>query len=272
MIVLLLSVGMVAFSPVAAIDIPYHHTWIDMTNGAFWSNLSSGGLNQSYYVKYDSGGNQIHITNSPLVSAGQVNHNYTASGSESGTFYLADNGGRGFNDDLVLMVAVQHPVPSGFSLGINASGYRWQPTAVLNQVPAKSDLHYVNGAVNQYFTASNFSEYTSQDQKPNSVAGYDIFDGQGTSTDPSYDVSFIDLNLGDLGSNYTVKYADSLINNGTVKVDYNVTGLTSGGEDIPLAYNVYAWCNQSNAGKGISWTNALSTTGASGLDINNPYE
>jgi len=258
LVTLLLSIGLVGLCPVSATEISgYHHVWLDMTNGAFWSNLSSGNANQSYYFKFDGGGlNAEHISASPLQSNGQYNH-----GSTTGTFYITDTGGRGFNDDIILAVAAYQP-SSDFSLGIDASGYRWQPTAVTNQVPAQSSLVRVNHSVNQIFTASNFSEYGPQYWRPCSSSGYVNFNGQNDQT--AYSLSFIDLKVGNLGINSTVKYADSLIDNGSVKVTYNVT------DGVPVAFNAYAWCNQSNQGKGVSWTNALTGTG-SGWDVNSIY-
>lgn len=266
LVTLLLTVGLVGLNPVGA-SVPiggYHHVWIDMTNGAFWSNLSSNNANQSYYFKFDGGGlNAAHISTSPLQSNGQYNHVYSSGGSSTGTFYITDTGGRGFNDDIILAVAASNP--TNLNLGIDASGYRWQPTAVTNQVPAQSALHRINNSVNQYFTASNFSEYNPQAYRPCSSDLYPNFNGQDAA-DPYY-LSFIDLKVGDLGINSTVKYADSLIDNGSVKVTYNASGLSS---TDSLAFNAYSWCNQSNQGKGVSWTNALTGTG-SGWDVNNPY-
>lgn len=256
LVTLLLSIGLVGLCPVSAAEIPdYHHVWLDMTNGAFWSNLSSNNANQSYYFKFDGGGlNSAHITASPLQSYGQFNH-----GGTSGTFYITDTGGRGFNDDIILVVAAADP---DINLGIDASGYRWQPTAVMNQVPAQANLVRVDHSVNQYFTSSNFSQYDPQSWRPCS-SEYINFYNQAYDPTPYY-LSFIDLKVGNLGINSTVTYADSLIDNGSVKVTYNVT------DDVPVAFNAYAWCNQSNQGKGVSWTNAL-TTGGSGWDVNSPY-
>lgn len=255
LVTLLLSVGLVSLCPVSATVIPdNHHVWIDMTNGAYWSNLSAG--NASYYFKFDGGGlNSAHITASPLQPYGQFNH-----GGTTGTFYITDTGGRGFNDDIILAVAAADP---DINLGIDASGYRWQPTTVVNQVPAQGDLVRVNHSVNQIFTSSDFSQYGPQFWRPCSSADYINFNMQGSDTTPYY-LSFIDLKVGNLGINSTVKYADSLIDNGSVKVTYNVT------DGVPVAFNAYAWCNQSNQGKGVSWTNALAT-GGSGWDVNSPY-
>ncbi len=269
LVALLLSVGLVSLCPVSATVIPdNHHVWIDMTNGAYWSNLSAG--NASYYFKFDGGGlNALHITSSPLVPYGDCQYNWSSSGSESGTFYITDTGGRGFNDDIVLMVSVGTGYnPSTFNLGIDASGYRWQPTAVKNQVPAYGDLVRVDDSVNQYFTSANFTEYDAQYWKPYTTAGYQTFFDQSSSTTP-YNVSFIDLKVGNLGLNSTVKYADSLIDNGSVKVTYNITGL--GSDNVPVAFNAYAWCNQSNQGNGISWTNDVTSSVRNGLNINNPF-
>jgi hypothetical protein len=267
LVTLLLTVGLVSLCPVSATVIPnYHQVWLNMENGAYWSNLSTGDLsNPSYYFKLSGGGlNALHMTSSTSSPYGQVTHQGAKGDTDSGTFYITDTGGRGFNDDIILMVAVEDQgtgVPENLNLGINASGYRWQPTAVLQQIPAQSDVHYIPGAVDQYFDASNFATYGYQTWKPCTSSGYRV---DASNSGANYWLGFIDLNVGDLGLNTTVKYADSLIDNGAVKVTYNVTGLNGAN----LAFNGYGWCNQSNQGKGVSWTNDLTSSAASGWDIN----
>ena len=272
MIALLLSIGLVGFFPVSADGIPdNHHVWLEMTNGARFSDLSSGGVNDSYYFKFDGGGlNALHITNSSLLPYGQLNSKVSTSGSADGTFYISDTGGRGFDDDIILMVAVKNGYDtSAFNLHINASGYQWDPTPVLNQIPDQEDVHHFNGTVDEDFTAANFTTYDAQYWKPYTTADYPLFANQYDT--PAYNLSFIDLKVGALGLNTTTHYSDFLLNNGTVKVDYSVTGLeTSGVGQTPMAFNAYAWCNQSNQDKGVSWTNDLTGT-VSGWEFNSPY-
>ncbi|MBP1928147.1 hypothetical protein J2741_000694 [Methanolinea mesophila] len=264
------AIGMIAalflvstlIGPVTAADPidPYKHVWLEMTNGARFADLSSGGANQSYYFKFDGGGlNAMHISNSSDLPFGQV----TTDAPTSGTFYITDTGGRGFNDDIILMVAVQDPLPSGLNIHINASGYRWEPTAVLNEIPDEEDLTYYAGSVDEDFTVDNFTLYGTQDWKPCSSEYYPLF--VDLEPDTVYYLAFIDLKVGNLGLNSTTGYSESLIDKGSVNVTYEITG--TNGENI--AFNAYGWCNQSNQGKGVSWTNALTGTGASAWEVNN---
>ncbi len=101
------------------------------------------------YIKFDGGGlNALHVSTNPFEPYGQV----TTSTEQSGTFYFSDTGGRGFFDDLILMVAVNGEVPENFKVHVRSSGYRWAPTGELNQPPAPADLTYLDGAIDETFT------------------------------------------------------------------------------------------------------------------------
>jgi hypothetical protein len=216
------------------------------------------------YIKFDGGGlNALHISSNPLEPYGQV----TTSTEQSGTFYFSDTGGRGFFDDLILMVAVNGEVPDNFTLHVRSSGYQWTPTPLLNQPPAETDLTYVSGAIDETFTRDQFA-YGPQSWKPagdNSPMNYPIFYGQDTS-DPNTrsKLIFIDLKVGALGPNSGLK---NLTDNGFAKIEYSVENL-----DTYAAFNAYGWCNQSNQGKGITWTNQLMGPGSSGYTVlGTPY-
>ena len=88
-------------------------------NGAKYDDYDNG----TYYIKFnDPGGgvNALHITTDPNTPAGQV----TYTEDQSGVFYVSDTGGRGFEDDAVLMVAVSGTIPDDFELQIKSSGYK----------------------------------------------------------------------------------------------------------------------------------------------------
>ncbi len=216
------------------------------------------------YIKFDGGGlNALHISTNPFEPYGQV----TTSTEQSGTFYFSDTGGRGFFDDLILMVAVNGEVPDNFRVHVRSSGYQWTPMGELNQPPAPSDLTYVSGAIDDTFTKDQFA-YGPQSWKPagdNSPMNYPIFYGQDPR-DPNTraKVMFIDLRVGALGPNSGLK---NLTDNGFAKIEYSVENL-----DTYAAFNAYGWCNQSNQGKGITWTNMLSGAGSSGYTVlGTPY-
>lgn len=249
--------------PVAAEEIdPYKHVWLEMTNGARFADLSSGGVNQSYYFKFDgTGTNALHISNSSGLPYGQV----TTDAPTSGVFYITDTGGRGYHDDVILMVAVNGTIPEDFNLHIESSGYTWTPT-VDGAIPAEGVPQFQVNIVNGDFGPEEFTAY-SQIWKPCSSENYQIYNTQNVSdTDNKFTLMFIDLKAGVLGLNAISQYEDPLIYNGAVKVNYTFSNL----ETLPAAFNAYGWCNQSNQDRGVSWTNKLDGTssGTSGWDLN----
>jgi PGF-CTERM protein len=65
----------------------------------------------------------------------------------------------------------------------------------------------------------------------------------------TFDLVFIDLNVGVLCLDGDLI---DLTDSGAVKIEYSFENLHSF-----AAFNAYAWCNQSNRGKGVFWTNRL---------------
>ncbi|MBP1928145.1 hypothetical protein J2741_000692 [Methanolinea mesophila] len=250
-LLLLLSLGgsAASASDVAGIILPdYHHIDITLAHNA-----------GSNYIKFDGGGlNALHLTTSPSEPYGQV----TTTQSESGTFYVSDTGGRGFFDDLILMVAVRGDVPDDYSVRIRASGYRWTPTPVLNMPPTADNVSYAYASIDDTFTASDFI-YGPQSWRPYNGPDYPFYNGQDLSaSDETFRFMFIDLNVGAIGPNSQLP---GLTDNGMAKIEYQITG-----EPCFTVFNVYGWCNQSNQGKGISWTNdvdGLSQSGVSGYSV-----
>jgi hypothetical protein len=222
-----------------------HHFDITMAHGA-----------GTKYIKFDGGGvNALHITTNPDDPYGQV----TTTEEGSAEFFLSDTGGRGFFDDMILMVAVKGEIPDDFSLQVKTSGYRWTPTEVLNVPPAEENITYIEGSVDDTFTKEDFL-YGPQSWKPagnNDPMNYPIYFEQDMS-DPSnqFHIMFIDLNAGLLGPNSLLT---GLTDNGMIRLEYSIDN-----PGAMVAFNIYGWCNQSNQGRGISWTNRMSGEGSSG--------
>jgi len=253
-VILVLLVALIA-APAAAADFggitlpDYKHIDITMANGG------------DKYIKFDGGGlNALHITTDPSERYGQV----TETSTQSGTFYFSDTGGRGFFDDLILMVAVQGEVPDNFKLHVRASGYQWTPTPVLNQPPTMEEIAYSEGFTDRAFTKSDFI-YAPQTWKPCREANYPIYYGQDMSKNNPEDrfhIMFVDLGVGAIGPN---SFLDGLTDSGCAKIEYSFENM-----ETFAAFNAYGWCNQSNQGKGISWSNDLtgfSETGISGYSV-----
>ncbi len=196
--------------PVAAADIggitlpDYKHIDITMANGG------------EKYVKFDGGGlNALHITTDPSEPYGQV----TDTDTQAGTFYFSDTGGRGFFDDLILMVAVQGQVPEDFKVHVRASGYQWTPTGELNQPPTTDEIAYAESATDRTFTRSDFI-YEPQIWRPCREADYPIYYGQDMSRNNPEDrfhIMFIDLGIGAIGQN---SYLNGLTDEGCARIEY----------------------------------------------------
>jgi hypothetical protein len=222
-----------------------------------------GGPDGSYYIKADGGGlNELHISNSSALADvfGQVTRVETSSNSPSGAFYLTNTGGRGYSDDMILLLSVAGPVSNDFSVTVKSSGYNWTPPTVNGTTP--TDIAYTGG-MQETFTKEDFL-YGPHTYKPGpgtlGTWSLPFYSGQNTS-DPataSY-LMFIDLYAGNLkASAYP-----GLIDNGATKVEFSFTGLYS-----DVAFNMYGWGLATNQGEGISWTNRTDgTTGLSGYSI-----
>lgn len=217
------------------------------------------GPNGTYYIKADGGGmNQLHITNNMSNAYGQVTVKNSTSTDSSGVFYITTTGGRGYNDEIILLLSVKGPISDNFSLHITSSGYTWMVTG---SMPTITTNNYITG-INETFTKSDF-QYGPQIWKPGPGGNgiipswtLPLYYGQNTS-DPSTAqyLMFIDLYVGNINS--------APIDNGQVKVEYSFTGMTS-----IAAFNAYAWCGGSNQGQGISWAQQTSGISSSGYTVN----
>jgi hypothetical protein len=75
--------------------------------------------NNTYYLKFEKAGgglNSMHITADPRSLSGEV----TQTGNQTGTFYVSFTGDR-FQDDLLLLVAVNGNIGSNFQLNLKSS-------------------------------------------------------------------------------------------------------------------------------------------------------
>ena len=144
------------------------------------------GPNNTYQIS-GGGTNQLHITTDPIFyGGGQV----TTSNSQSGVFYITTTGGRGSNDNLILLVAVKGPIPNNFALNIVSSGYVWTPGSA-------NDDDYVNGALNETFTSADFL-YGPQSLRPVGGTMDVIYNGENTSNPSSAEyLMFVNLDVGD---------------------------------------------------------------------------
>ena len=220
-----------------------------------------------YYIRADGGGlNSMHITTDPAIPLGQVTSLDTASSSPSGTFYITDTGGRGFTDNIILLLSVKGPINDNFSVTITSNGYTWTPNPVANAAP--TGISYVTNALNESFTSTDFI-YGPHVAKPGPGGdgitpnwSLPLYYGQNISDpDTAEYLMFIDLRAGTLIS--STPHVTNPIDNGSIRVDYSFNNLYAN-----ASFNLYGWMLNSNQGEGINWANATSGTGASGYTIN----
>ena len=217
--------------------------------------------NNTYYVSFkgaNSGFNALHISTDPSVNYGQV----TTTGNHDGTFYVTDSGGKGYEDEIILLVAVNGTIPDNFRLNVKADGYNWTPNPVSNTAPSLDNVTYQSVALNETFTKSDFI-YGPQIWKPTANGyTYPIYYGQNMSEPGNtFQLMFIDLNAGVLRPN------TALMNQGAVRINYSLQNLGS-----VAVFNVYAYCKNSNNGNDmVAWTNALTSAQSSGYLVTNGY-
>jgi PKD repeat protein len=233
-------------SPVLAAPLPgYNYIFVQVANdaGAKYNPFN----NNTYNIRFegiDRGLNALHISTDPAVNFGQV----TTTGSQSGTFYATDSGGKGYEDEILLLVAVNGTIPDDFSLRVTSDGYTWTPNTARNTAPDLSTVIYQPVALDETFTKADFI-YGPQIWKPTgNEAVYPIYAGQDmTDTTNTFQLMFVDLKAGVLRPN------TALQNQGAVRINYTLNNLGS-----YAAFSVYGYCNISNNGDDmVAWTNAL---------------
>jgi PKD repeat protein len=217
------------------------------------SAYGTEGNNNTYYIKADGGGlNELHITADPAAPYGQV----TTSENQSGTFYVSNTGGRGFDDTIIILLAVNGTVPDDFAVHIKTSGYNWTPSSVNGQAP--TDYTYVEGAVDETFTKEDFT-YGPQTWKPGPGAigavGLPLYEYQDVSdTSNTFSLMFIDLYAGNMKTSNFPDLTDE--GQGAAKVEYSFENL-----ETFATFNAYGWCLAANQAQGISWTNRVNAAG-----------
>ncbi len=215
----------------------------------------------------NGGQNAIHITSD------YVNHpegTVTFSNNPNGSFYVSDTGGRGYEDEAVLLIAVNKSVPSNFNIHLKADGYQ-----ILDHPPSESpDSDEVSDYTDTYerdFTAADFlynqnGVLVSQNWKPGTYGSsgdvnFKLFNSENLNTEPDYNFILADIDLGVIGNSGSLggnsTYRTSLYYYGNPRVIYNITpDLGTAGR---VAFVPYAWVNYTTGGGGyfdkdIGWT------------------
>jgi len=226
----------------------------------------------------DAGAKALHIASNNYTFTGDI----TSTTATTGTFYVSDTGGRGCQDDVILLVAVNKTsAEEDFALDITAKGYVWTPTED-GYLPSWEEFESLNQQTtlnNLQFDSTDFLEYSSEDVlqswKFAPAQSYPVYNGQPTDNSKLFNLIAIDLKAGVIGNQYKdpsdgkkyPTYYANLTDFGMVNVTYSLTGI----EDVDMvAFNVYAYNNQTAQGQGVNWYNKVtnaSTSDSSGWRV-----
>ena len=215
----------------------------------------------TYFVNFSTPGgglNATHITDDYSYPFGQVKNISLPFNAASGTFYITDVGNRSFQDDIILLVAVN---PYGDNedafIRLSASGYYWTPTGT-GFAPPRSAVNYGTTLSTTSYNEDDYlvnSTYViEQNWKPASYPDYQIFSGDSDL----YNLFFVDTWAGIFTN---VSNLNTLNYNGSVKIDYEISGFNPGSKFVFNAYawNKKTWDSKTNQFKydvsGVRWTN-----------------
>jgi len=215
----------------------------------------------AYLIKADGGGtNELKI--STVTTGGNVTSIDSTSNNPSGYFYVTNSGGRGFDNEIILALAVVPPISDNFAVHIKSGGYTWTPAAPGSYTPPPpTDYVHITG-IDETFTKTDFI-YGPQTGRPGTGLGgatLAIFNSDLAMNTSAY-LMFIDLNVGNIKNTSITGLQDD----GAAKVEFSFSGLDGA---TKIAFNSYGWASASNQGEGINWTNAMTGSGASGYYIN----
>ncbi len=234
-------------------SVPVHDIRFGDEYGNYYFNLTN----------VTGGQKAIHISNDNATPKGQI----TNTESKAGYFFVTDTGGREYQDDIILLVAVNSSNPSdisGFTINITSSGYQWDPKydgPDKKQSPPKEYLEWKEPGISKVYSATDYLTQSGinifQKWKFAPTANYPIFCGQNMVNQGPFKLLLVDLNVGVIRNN---TYNSTLNYTGMAKVNYSITSTLAGNGNI--SFNAYAYNNWTNEGpQMINWINQVNITG-----------
>jgi len=252
--------------PAAAVEWPTSNGTFIPTANAPRVNIYGNGTYHFTMYNGTGGMNALHVTDSITNSFGDV---HTAKPT-TGTMYVSDTGGRGGQDEVLLLIAVNSTNSTdidNFAVKVNVSGYQWTdlsgypPSLDPEELTTYNSAYYKGSALNGTYNAANYLEYSSSDVfqrwKFAPLPSYPLFGGQDMSIDKSFKLLLIDTQVGTIGNRFT-NY-DQLEDNGMARIDYAITSNPSSSANITM--NAYAYSNVSvGGGTEVNWLNRVNTS------------
>lgn len=275
-----------AIAPVAADPLPSFCNVNISVENIKYNDTSKGDAGDGTYNFYvgrcaaGGGLNAFHITNSTdMVSAtnGTLDHFVNPALPSTKSFYLSDTGGRGYEDEAILLIAVNGSSEEDpFSITLNASGYHWVPNAS-GSAPIESEAiasGYISRSLYATYTEANYTKYdgtlVTQNWRPsgNPSGGYPLFSQESLTNEPSdYHLIFVDLNVSVLGTNmYNTSFRNNMTDQGMPKITYTINTITNSSQPVRVSFDAYAWIQGPNGGfvRQIGWTNKMNAAGETG--------
>ncbi len=265
-VALLLCLLFVAVPVAAAIELPQQNglnlTVINKQRPSLYDSQHPG----TYYFMignniYNGGQNAIHVSTTYLTAPGDI----TTHTDNSGTFYITDTGGKGYEDGAMLLIAVQENALSPqFSIDLHAEGYNFTDHAA-NVMPTEAEVGSFNdNAYTGTLTANNFLKYDGetvlQAWKPSTGSDGNVnmkFFNDQDLAGPKYNIILVDLNTSIVGKN--AAYQTGLTNYGNPKVTYTIHGYSGGNVSfVPYAWVFYQTGGGSFFDRTIGWTDRSS--------------
>lgn len=201
----------------------------------------------TYFPGTGSGTGAIKITSNVEDIDGDI----VFTSNQSGTFYVTDTGGQGWDDSVILMLAVNGTIPDNFALNVKVSGYQWTPS--FRSAPT-GPVTYNNTALDETFYKSDFN-YGPQIYKPMNTPLYPIYQQQDTNDLLNqFYVMFIDLYAG-------IWTKTSLLDRGMVKIVYSFENLPQGSMAAFNAFGFKMNGTKNQPYSGIQWTNLVNKLG-----------
>jgi PGF-pre-PGF domain-containing protein len=202
--------------------------------------------NNTFHIIWTGGGlNSLHISNGTPSYGGLYYGEVTTTSDQSGTFYVTTTGGRGYQDDIFLCVAVNGTIPDDFRLHLVAEGCQWTPSTTPHTAPPSSAITYDVTTLDEWFTKDDLI-YGPQTWRPAVKTKYPLYVGQNVDdTSNQFRMMFVDLNGGVLTEH-------------PLRVRYEFLNLNTS-----ACFNVYGYAQHPDPGIDYvnSWTNCLSETG-----------
>jgi hypothetical protein len=263
----IMPVAASTISPYNGVHLKVHNIYYNYTgNGTYWFNIGGGVAG--------GGLNAFHITNTTndAFVSGTLNKR-TLSDGLNGSFYFSDTGGRGYEDEAILLIAVNESTDvegsDSFTIRVNTSGYHWVPNAS-GYAPLPTETgQFIPISHDHVYTQADFLTFGGgtvfQNWRPSSKSNYPVFSQERTlqsPVEPNFHYLLIDLNVSVLGSNVNATYRNSLTNKGMPLITYNITTYST---PIKVAFDAYAWNKnpKSSMLNTTGWSNSLTNSSES---------